>query len=150
MTEKVSDLIKKELGLEKGSGTPHLVKTGNLAIEQVIKIAKEKKDSMLVNSLKAAVKTVIGTCGTLGVLVEGKEPREINADIDNGMYDKEINEEKTDVSDEKKQRLAEELNRINAELAKEKQAIEVEEKPAEKKEEKKEEKAEEKKEEEKK
>ena len=127
MSEKTSDLIKKELGLEKGSGTPHLVKSGNLAIEQVIKIAKEKKNDMLVNNFKGAVKSVVGTCGSLGVLVESKEAKEICSEIDNGVYDKQINEEKIDISDEKKKKLQEELISVNAMLTKEKEALEKEE-----------------------
>lgn len=123
MSDKVSDLIKKEIGIEKGSGTPHLVKTGNLAIEQVIKIAKEKMGEMLVNNFKSAVKTVAGVCGPLGVLIEGKEPKAICEDISNGVYDKEINEEKTDVDDDKKKRLQEELTSVNVMLAKEKEAL---------------------------
>ena len=72
-TPFTSELIKKELGIEKGSGVPHKIKVGNLAIEQVIKIAKMKKDSMLANNLKSAVKNVVGTCAQMGVLVEGKD-----------------------------------------------------------------------------
>lgn len=125
--EKTSDLIKKELGIEKGSGTPHLVKSGNLGIEQVIKIANIKKDSMLVNSIKAAVKSISGSCGPLGVLVEGKEPAEISLDIERGEYDHEIKEGKTEISEDKKKKLSEDLARINLELAKEKAALEKEE-----------------------
>ena len=97
----VAELIKKELGIEKGSGASKKLKAGNLAIEQVIKIAKTKYDSMLVNDFKTAVKLVVGSSVSIGVLIENKEPKIIMNDIANGVYDKEINEEKTNASAEK-------------------------------------------------
>jgi large subunit ribosomal protein L11 len=91
----VAELIKKELGLEVGSGDSKKIKVGNLAIEQVISIAKTKYPNMLSKNLKAAVKSVVGSCVSLGVMVENKEAKETEDDISNGKYDKEINEEKT-------------------------------------------------------
>lgn len=118
----VSELIKKEINIEKGSGEPNKKKIANLAIEQVIKIAKMKHDSMLEKTLKSAVKSIIGSCGTLGILVEGKIPVEINGDIDSGVFDKEIKAEKTEITQEKQdmlqQQLAEVQDRINRELEK--------------------------------
>jgi len=104
-TPPVSQLIKKELGLEKGSGEPQKVKVGVLALEQVIKIAKMKGNSLLARDFKGAVKTVIGSCIPLGVLVEGKDPREINKEIDEGKYDELINSKTTEVSEEKEKKL---------------------------------------------
>jgi large subunit ribosomal protein L11 len=140
-TPPVSELIKKELGLEKGSGMPNKTKVGNISIEQVIKIAKMKKDSMLVNSLKSAVKNVAGSCNSLGILIESKVSKELNKEIENGVYDKEIKEGKTEVSAEKKQMLQEDLIRIQEELKKELErlAAEEEKEKGETKEEKKEE-----------
>ena len=101
----VSGLIKKELGVEKGSGLQAKEKVGNASIEQIISVAKRKHPHMLCRTLKSAVKTVAGTCGSLGILVENKESAEIAEEIDNGKYDKEIKEEKTDTSEEKKKEL---------------------------------------------
>lgn len=149
-TPPVSELIKKELSLEKGSAQPEKEKIGNLAIEQIIKVAKMKKNSMLVNNLKGAVKSVIGSCNSMGLLIEGKTAKEINQDIDNGKYDKQISEETVEVSDEKKNLLKQQLEEIQEKLKKEietEKALE-EEKPKEevKEEGKKEEETEEKKE----
>lgn len=108
-TPPASGLIQKELGAKSGSGIPNKLKVGNLAIEEVIKIAKMKQDSLSAKNLKAAVKTIIGSCNAMGVLVEGKSAKEINPDIDNGVYDKVIQSEKTDVSSEKRAQLAEQL-----------------------------------------
>lgn len=103
----VSELIKKEAGAEKGSGMPHEVKVGNLAIEQVISIAKTKISGMLAKDLKAAVSLVVGSCVSLGVLIEGKPAKEVQKEIAAGTFDLEIKKEKTDLSAEKKQRMLE-------------------------------------------
>ena len=121
-TPPTSALIKKELGIETGSGIPHKDKVGNMAMEQVIKVAKMKMDSLLAKSMKTAVKTVIGSCNSLGVLVEGKTAIAINADIDAGKYDSLIKSEATEVSPEKKalitQQLEDTRKRFEKDLAK--------------------------------
>lgn len=86
-TPPVSQLIKKELGLEKGSSEPVRTIVGNLTMEQIIKIARAKKQQMLAADLKAAAKEVIGTALSMGVTVEGKDPREVQKEIDEGVYD---------------------------------------------------------------
>lgn len=85
-----SELIKSELKLAKGSGLQKQVQVGNISIEQIIAIAKTKSPNLLSTSLKAAVKTVVGSCGSLGILIEDKFASEIEKDIDKGKYDKEI------------------------------------------------------------
>ncbi|MBI2043980.1 50S ribosomal protein L11 [Candidatus Pacearchaeota archaeon] len=101
----VSGLLKKELGIETGSGMHKKVNVGNISIEQIISIAKTKMPDMLAKDMKAAVKTIIGTCGSLGILVENKLAKEAEQDIDSGKYDKEIKGEKTQMSEEKKEML---------------------------------------------
>ncbi|MBU4070124.1 MAG: 50S ribosomal protein L11 [Nanoarchaeota archaeon] len=101
----VSELLKKELGIAKGSGMQIKSKIANASIEQIILVAKTKLQNMLCKDLKSAVKTVVGSCVSLGVLVENKPAAEIEQDIDEGKYDKEIKEEKTEVSAEKKAEL---------------------------------------------
>lgn len=100
-----AELIKKELEIEKGSGEMKKIKVGNLAIEQVISIAKIKYPGMTASSFKAAVKSVAGSCASLGVLIESKEALDIEGEINKGTYDKEIEAQKTDVSQEKRQKL---------------------------------------------
>lgn len=102
----VAELLKKELGLELGSGSAKKIKVGNLSIEQVISISKTKLDHMLAKDLKKAVKSVVGSCVSLGILVEDKEAKEIEQDIVAGKYDKEIKEEKTQAAPEKLQKLS--------------------------------------------
>lgn len=114
-----SELIKKEISLQKGSGKQAIEKVGNLAIEQVIKVAKLKYQGMLVNDLKAAVKSIAGSCQSMGILIEGKEAKLITKEIDAGRFDKQISQELSETNKEKLAQLKEDLVRINAEIAKE-------------------------------
>lgn len=88
-----SALIVKELGVEKGSGAPSTDKVGNLTMEQVVRIARIKRPQLLAKTLKAAVKEVLGTCVSMGVTVEGKDPREVQKEVDEGVYDQLLKEE---------------------------------------------------------
>lgn len=80
-------LIVKELGIEKGSGKPNVEKVGNLTMEQVKKIAKIRMGKSYAKTLKAAAKEVLGVCVSMGVTVDGKEPKEVQKEIDAGVYD---------------------------------------------------------------
>jgi large subunit ribosomal protein L11 len=86
-TPTASALIVSELKVEKGSGTPHSVKVGDLSMEQVVRIAKIKRPELLAQTLEGAAKEMLGTCVSLGVTVEGKDPREIQKEIDSGSYE---------------------------------------------------------------
>ncbi len=118
-TPPVSALIKKELGIEKGAGLPNKDKVGNLAMEQVVKIAKMKEDSLLANNFKGAVKSIVGSCNSLGVLVEGKTSVAINKDIDAGKFDDIIDNQKIEVPEEKAAQLKEQLEKVRSGFAKE-------------------------------
>lgn len=118
-TPPTSELIKKELKLEKGAGEPNKTKIGNLSIEQVIKIAKMKKDSMYTNSLAAAVKSVIGSAHSMGILTEGKQAPDLIPKITGGKFKKEIDEEKTETPKEKISILQQQLKQVQVELEKE-------------------------------
>ena len=69
-TPPVAVLIKKELGLEKGSGVPNKTKVGKLTQAQVEKIAKIKLPDLNTTSLEAAMSMVKGTARSMGVTVE--------------------------------------------------------------------------------
>ncbi len=114
----VSELLKKELGLKKASGMQEKVKVANASIEQIISVAKTKMPNLLCRNLKTAVKTIVGSCVSLGVLIESKSAVKIEADIDAGVYDKEISEEKIETSDEKQKELDEYFKTIEEDQAK--------------------------------
>ncbi len=86
-TPTTSALIVSELRVEKGSKTPKTEKIGNLSMEQVIRIAKVKRAELLAKNLKAAAKEVLGSCVSMGVTVEDKDPREVQQEIDEGKHD---------------------------------------------------------------
>ncbi|MFC1626023.1 50S ribosomal protein L11 [Patescibacteria group bacterium] len=67
----VSDMIKKALGLEKGSGTTPRDIVGSLNRKQLEDIAKEKMDDLNTRDLEAAVKIVEGTARSMGVKTDG-------------------------------------------------------------------------------
>jgi large subunit ribosomal protein L11 len=87
-----SALVVAELKIEKGSGTPNTVKVGDLKVDQVVRIAKIKRPELLAKTLKGAAKEVMGTCVSLGVTVEGKDPREVQKEVDEGKFDDVLKE----------------------------------------------------------
>jgi large subunit ribosomal protein L11 len=103
MSPAVSALIKKELGVDLGERKK--LQVGNFAIEQVISIAKQKKGNMLAGDFLGALKSVIGSCMSMGVLIETKDPKEILEEIDEGKYKEEIESQKTEVDAEKAKKL---------------------------------------------
>ena len=58
-----------------------------MSIEQAIAIAKTKMDQMLAADLKAATKEVIGTALSMGVTIDGKPAKQVQREIDEGLYD---------------------------------------------------------------
>ena len=85
-TPPTTALIMKELKLEKGSGKPNSDFVGNLTVQQVTRIADMKKDSMLAKDKRGRFREVVGTCVSMGVTVDGKDPRKVIAEIDAGEY----------------------------------------------------------------
>jgi len=85
-------LIVKEAGIQKGSGTPNTAKVGNLSMEQARQIAVIKRPSLLAGNLKSAVKEVVGTCVSMGVTVDGKDPKSVLQEIEEGVHDEVLKE----------------------------------------------------------
>ncbi len=80
-------LVKDEAGFETGSGEPQKDFVADLSIDQVKKIAEQKKPDLLAYDTKNAAKEVVGTCASLGVTIEGDNAREFKAKVDAGEYD---------------------------------------------------------------
>jgi large subunit ribosomal protein L11 len=80
-------LVKDEAGFDTGSGEPRTEFVADLTVEQVRKIAEQKRSDLLSYDLKNAAKEVVGTCTSLGVTIEGNDPREFKERIDAGDYD---------------------------------------------------------------
>lgn len=91
-TPSASQLIISKLKLEKGSGRPKDTFVGNLTIKQAIEIVEMKGKDLLGGSLKTRVKEVVGTCTSMGVTVEGRNPREVSLAIEKGEFDSQLKE----------------------------------------------------------
>lgn len=100
-----SELLKNELKLEKGTNDHKVIKVGNASIEDIIKVAKIKFPGMLEKDLKNAVKSVLGTCASVGLLVENTAANELIGSVDEGKFDKQINEGATETTLEKRKSL---------------------------------------------
>ena len=85
-----SALILKEAGIQKGSGTSGTDWVADIGIDAILKVAKTKSDASYASSIKSVVKSVIGTCVSLGIKIEGKTPKEITAEINDGKWDKKF------------------------------------------------------------
>ena len=89
-TPPASALILKELGIESGAHNARTDRVGDLTLAQVKKIAEMKQGSFYGGSVKDNAKIIIGTCVSMGVKVEGHDPREMERLISEGKYDKEL------------------------------------------------------------
>ncbi|MCB1158736.1 MAG: 50S ribosomal protein L11 [Leptospiraceae bacterium] len=63
-------LVKKAIGIDSGSPTPHIKKVGTITRKQLEEIATVKMKDLNANDLDAAVKIIAGTCRSMGVNVE--------------------------------------------------------------------------------
>jgi large subunit ribosomal protein L11 len=89
-TPPTSQLLFKEMGAEKGSGVPNKDKAGNITIEQAIKVANMKGDSLMGKDLKMRVLEVIGVCVSSGINVEGKSAKTMQKEIKEGKWDAKL------------------------------------------------------------
>ncbi|MFO7619219.1 MAG: 50S ribosomal protein L11 [Thermoplasmata archaeon] len=87
-TPPTSALIIKELKIEKGSGANTTNKVGNLTIEQMIKIANMKESAILGKTLKNRCLEVAGTCVSMGITVNGEDPKQAQFIMKSGAWDK--------------------------------------------------------------
>jgi large subunit ribosomal protein L11 len=70
-TPPASILLKKALGVAKGSGVPNLTKIGTVTREQLEEIAKTKDPDLTAADMDAAVRTIAGSARSMGIDVEG-------------------------------------------------------------------------------
>ena len=70
-TPPAAVLIKKAIGLEKGSGEPNKNKVGVLTKDKLRAIAEQKMPDLTAKDIEAAMKIIAGTARSMGVTVEG-------------------------------------------------------------------------------
>ena len=83
-----------------------------------------KESALLGKTLKEKVKEIIGTCNSMGVLVEGVPAVDAIKQVNEGKFDKEIAEEKTELSEEDKKKLEEERKKLAEALEKKREEFE--------------------------
>ena len=69
-TPPAAVLIKKAIGLEKGSAESHKTKVGKIPRAKLEEIAKLKMPDMTANDIDAAMRIIAGTARSMGVEVE--------------------------------------------------------------------------------
>lgn len=70
-TPPASVLLRKAIGIEKGSSRPNTEKVGKVTLEQLQDIARQKMPDLTAADLDAAVRTIAGTARSSGLEVEG-------------------------------------------------------------------------------
>ncbi|HXR28564.1 MAG TPA: 50S ribosomal protein L11 [Solirubrobacteraceae bacterium] len=68
-TPPAADLIRKAIGVDKGSAEPHRTKVGKISQAQLRTIAEQKFADLNANDLDAAIKIISGTARSMGVEV---------------------------------------------------------------------------------
>ena len=76
-TPPAAILIKEKLGLQSGSGVPQLQKVGVLTEDQLREIAETKMPDLNANTVEAAMEIIAGTARSMGVTIEGREPKKV-------------------------------------------------------------------------
>jgi large subunit ribosomal protein L11 len=83
-------LITQTLGVSKGSSTPNSDFIGDLSFNQVVDIARRKRDGLFSASMKSAIKEIVGSCQSMGVTVEGQLAKVVQDMIVAGDFDTKI------------------------------------------------------------
>jgi len=73
-TPPASVLLRKALGIEKGSATPNAAKVGKVTRAQIEEIARTKTPDLTAADLEAAMRTIAGTARSMGIETEGVSP----------------------------------------------------------------------------
>jgi large subunit ribosomal protein L11 len=69
-TPPAADLIRKAIGLPKGSGKPNKEKVGKISMAQIEEIAKKKMPDLNTTNLESAIRTISGTAVSMGLTIE--------------------------------------------------------------------------------
>ena len=86
-TPPASSLIKKILGIAKGSGEAGTVVAADLPLEKAIKVAQQKGPGLTGGDIEAMTSEILGVAKSMGLSCESKDPKEIQASIKSGELD---------------------------------------------------------------
>ncbi|EEB07450.1 60S ribosomal protein L12 [Schizosaccharomyces japonicus yFS275] len=62
----------------------NIIHSGNLSLDEVIEIARTMRFKSLAKELSGTVKEILGTCFSVGCTVDGKNPHDLQKEIDAG------------------------------------------------------------------
>jgi len=82
-----TSLLLKFVNASEPSGDPAHKKVGDIKLEDAIQVAIMKKPQLTAKTLKAALKSILGTARSIGLTVEKRDPKELIKEIDEGKYD---------------------------------------------------------------
>lgn len=82
-----SALIKEKLGLKSGSGNAKTTFVSDMSWDQLKSIARMKGDNLMGADLRRQATEIVGTCTSMGVTIEGMNPREASKRLRAGEFD---------------------------------------------------------------
>lgn len=90
-----SSLLKKEAGIQVAKITKEdkekgVKWVGNISFDKVVKVTKMKEKELEGKDFKSKLKQVLGTCLSLHLTVDGKDPRQVIKELDQGLYDDKL------------------------------------------------------------
>ena len=85
-TPPTTSMIRKEMKKDKlrHKKDETVIEGGDISFTKILQIAKAKEDVLMSHSMKGKVKQILGTCLSGGVTVDGKDPRAVQKEIDEG------------------------------------------------------------------
>ncbi|AFZ71011.1 ribosomal protein L11 [Caldisphaera lagunensis DSM 15908] len=82
----ITTLLLREAGASEPSGDPEHKKVGDLKLEKVVEIAVRSRPKLLSKNLENAVKSILGSAKSIGLTVEGKNPKDVIKEIEDGKH----------------------------------------------------------------
>lgn len=86
-TPPATALLKDIAKIQKGAHNARTEQVADLKIEDIAKVARMKGDDLAGKNLRERTKEVAGTCVSMGIKIEGKDPRAVIAELSEGKYD---------------------------------------------------------------
>lgn len=77
----------KEPARDRKKGPKDIVHDGNLTMDDVKNVAREMRFKSMARTFAGTVKEILGTCNSIGCTVDGKGPRDVIAEVNDGLYD---------------------------------------------------------------
>lgn len=89
-TPPATALLKDLARIPLGAHNARTEVVADIKIEDIAKISRMKGDSLAGKNPRQRCKEIAGTCVSMGIRIEGKDPREVQKELDQGVYDDRI------------------------------------------------------------